>query len=105
MKSTIRFTLKDTSQTLLVETNADEYRNLMVLIKDKLCIEGFGECGGMGRCATCTVTATGLSGQALSKERNEAATLEKINRNTGKIRLSCQIYITKDLEGTFIQIE
>lgn len=105
MKSTIRFTLKDTSQTLLVETNADEYRNLMVLIKDKFCIESFGECGGMGRCATCIVTVTALSGQALSKERNEAATLEKINRNTEKIRLSCQIYITKDLEGTFIQIE
>ena len=58
----------------LISTCKNEYRSLMVLIKDKLYPDGFGECGGLGRCATCIVR---LEKEITGMERNESTTLSK----------------------------
>jgi 2Fe-2S ferredoxin len=44
-----------------LQTYAYEYRNLMALLFDKIYIEDFGECKGMGRCGTCAVKIVGLA--------------------------------------------
>ena len=51
----IRFTIIDGDKERVVETYTSEYRNLMALITDKIYVEDFGDCQGMGRCGTCVV--------------------------------------------------
>ena len=76
----------------------------MYLLKEKLQLESFGECGGVGRCATCVVKTTGITGNSAVKDRNEPATLSKLGFEEAAIRLSCQIYITTDLNGAEIAV-
>ncbi|MEO6868989.1 MAG: 2Fe-2S iron-sulfur cluster-binding protein [Ginsengibacter sp.] len=79
-----------------------EYRNLMVLINEKIYVEDFGECKGIGRCGTCLVI---ISSDSLPiPDRNEASTLKKVSIKLPGIRLSCQIMITKALNNTFITV-
>ena len=99
MNDEIEFTLIHTDTKQLIKTYEGEYRNLMFLIKDHLLFDNFGECGGMGRCATCVVRANGVSGASNQKERNEPVTLSKMGYSDEAIRLSCQLYISKDLHG------
>ena len=55
-KCDINFTIvSDEGRVRLVETYTGEYRNLMALITDKIYVEDFGECKGMGRCGTCVI--------------------------------------------------
>lgn len=104
MKDTIRLTVIDNNTRQVIETYEGEYRSLMFLLKDKMYLDYFGECGGMGRCATCIIQIDGLSGNSINKERNEPTTLSKMGHERENIRLSCQIYVTKDLNGAAIQI-
>jgi ferredoxin, 2Fe-2S len=104
MGDKIQFTLVEDEHQQLIETYSGEYRNLMMLLKDKLFREGFGECGGMGRCATCIIKTTGIKGRSALKERNEPATLSKLGYEDENIRLSCQLLITTDLENAEIAI-
>lgn len=104
MKDTIRLTVIDNNTRQVIETYEGEYRSLMFLLKDKMYLDYFGECGGMGRCATCIIQIDGLSGNSINKERNEPTTLSKMGHERENIRLSCQIYVTKDLNGATIQI-
>lgn len=84
-----------------IETPRNSYRNLMVLIKDMFYPDGFGECGGMGRCGTCMVRVH----QTISAtERNESATLAKMNITDDQIRLSCQLLINDTLEDAIIEL-
>lgn len=76
----------------------------MFLLKEELSLDSFGECGGVGRCATCVVRAIGVKGNSAIKERNEPNTLEQIGFTESEIRLSCQLYITSDLEGAEITL-
>jgi 2Fe-2S ferredoxin len=104
MDHTIRFTVIENNSKQLIETYPGEYPNLMFLLRDKLYLEAFGECGGVGRCATCIIKASGISGNSVTKERNEPATLSKIGYEDDNIRLSCQLLVTKDLDGAAIEI-
>ncbi len=104
MKSKISFTVINGSDRQIIETYDGEYRNLMFLLKDKMYTDYFGECGGMGRCATCVIKIEGLSGNSINKERNEPVTLSKIGIEDGDTRLSCQIFITEDINGALIEI-
>ena len=54
-KCDIKFTIIGENEEHLVETYTGEYRNLMALITDKIYVEDFGDCHGMGRCGTCVV--------------------------------------------------
>ncbi|HLV50643.1 MAG TPA: 2Fe-2S iron-sulfur cluster-binding protein [Flavobacterium sp.] len=104
MKNKISFTVIDNNSKQVIETYDGEYRNLMFLLRDKMYLDYFGECGGLGRCATCVIKIDGLSGNSINKERNEPATLSKMGHEEENIRLSCQIYVTKDLNGAVIEI-
>jgi ferredoxin, 2Fe-2S len=101
----IVFTVLLGNKKYKIQTYQGEYRNLMQLITDKIFIEDFGDCKGMGRCGTCMVTITNWKSKEPLKERNEAATLNKAGNDNKNIRLSCQILITEDLSNTIVCIE
>ncbi len=104
-KDTICFTVLYDGESFELKTFTNEYRNLMVLLFDKIYIEEFGDCGGMGRCGTCIIRINGLQTQR-PDERNEKRTLSKmgIDANESGIRLSCQILIDKNLNNRIIEI-
>ena len=101
---TISFTVIENGIQTPISTRYGSYPNLMCLLKEELQLESFGECGGVGRCATCVVTTKGVTGASLIKERNEPTTLEKLGYSDEATRLSCQIYITADLNGAEITV-
>jgi ferredoxin, 2Fe-2S len=101
----IVFTVLFGNKKYKIQTYQGAYRNLMQLITDKIFIEDFGDCKGMGRCGTCMVTITNWKSKEPLKERNEAATLNKAGNDNKNIRLSCQILITEDLSNAIVSIE
>ncbi len=89
-----------------IETYENEYRNLMVLLNDRIYLENFGECGGQGRCGTCVVRVEDAQGSLSSeRSRNETRTLEKNEHQEKNIRLSCQILVAPNLHGATIYLE
>jgi 2Fe-2S ferredoxin len=100
----IQFTVIDNGNNSTITTHHGSHPNLMFLLKEKLSLDSFGECGGVGRCATCVVEVFGIKGKSAVKERNEPTTLSKMGFDEGNIRLSCQIYITSDLNGATIEL-
>ena len=104
MKKRINFTVIEDSIENEIETYNHEYKNLMFLLKDKLYLDSFGECGGMGRCATCVIKIQGLTGEAVIKDRNEPVTLSKFGLTDKNFRLSCQILINQDLNDVEIEL-
>ena len=98
------FTVKYLDEENIVQTYTGEYRNLMVLLNEKFYLEDFGECKGMGRCGTCVVRVSGLKGAAIGKERNEEATLGKMNITESGLRLACHILINDDIENAVVEI-
>jgi 2Fe-2S ferredoxin len=104
MKSPVRFTVINNDNRIEIETYVGEYRNLMALLNDKVYLDSFGECGGMGRCATCLVNITGMSDFSSILDRNEPITLSRFDIHDKNIRLSCQLLITNDLESCTVKI-
>jgi ferredoxin, 2Fe-2S len=103
MRPLITFKIKFENQIAEIRTYIGEYRSLMVLIRDKFYVEGFGECGGVGRCGTCLVKI--LSENRLAEDnRNEKSTLEKKGIFESNIRLACQIDINENLIGAFFEV-
>ena len=104
-KETICFTVLYEDESFEFKTFTNEYRNLMVLLFDKIYIEEFGDCGGMGRCGTCMVKIAGLKNE-YPDERNEKRTLSKMGIDAEKlgIRLSCQILVDINLNNQIIEI-
>ncbi len=100
----IEFTVIENGQKYPIKVKHGSYPNLMFLLKEELGLDSFGECGGVGRCATCVISAVGIKGNSTVKDRNEPATLQKIGYTEENIRLSCQLYITSDLDGAEITI-
>lgn len=103
-KRDISFTLIFLGQKLTIETYEGEFRNLMVLINEKIYVEDFGECKGIGRCGTCLVEVEGLNGIASVMDRNEKSTLAKCAVKKSNLRLSCQIMINNALKNSVIKI-
>ena len=87
-----------------VETFAGEYRNLMVLIKDQLWVEGIGECGGMARCGTCMVELLNAGDNLAVTDQKEAAVIKRTATTQSVIRLSCQILVDESLDGLQIKV-
>lgn len=100
----IHFTAVENNSKKQVATYNGEYLNLMELLKDNFYVDDFGECGGVGRCSTCVVKTNRIKGKSLLKERNEPVTLAKMGYNEENVRLSCQILITDDLNGSEVAI-
>lgn len=100
----IQFTVVENEQHYPIKVMHGSYPNLMFLLKEELGLDSFGECGGVGRCATCLIKAIGIKGKSATKDRNEPVTLQKMGYDENAIRLSCQLYITSDLDGSEITI-
>src|SRR5690606_18488949 len=73
----INFIIEYEHEHFPVQTFWGEYRDLRELIADLFYPEDFGQCGGMGRCATCMVEIHGLEGHASLLKRNEQTTLAR----------------------------
>lgn len=99
----IAFRARYAGNEYLIETCKAEYKNLMELIKDRIYPDGFGECGGMGRCGTCVVCLPDIK-MPISRVRNEATTLAKMKFEDPNVRLACQVAIEDSLQGTTILI-
>ena len=100
----MQFTVIENERQYPIKVMHGSYPNLMFLLKEQLGLDSFGECGGVGRCATCVVKTIGIKGNSAIKERNEPTTLSKMGFTENSIRLSCQLYITSDLEGAEVTI-
>ena len=87
-----------------VKTYANEYRNLMMLLYDKICTDEFGECLGMGKCGTCVIEVSNGHTELTSYNRNEETTIAKAGLGSEKLRLSCQILIDSRINGLVITI-
>ena len=85
----------------IIDTYPYEYRSLMALISDKLYIDGFGQYGGMGRCATCQVNSLNAK-QLPWLERNELSTLTKYGILDTQTRLSCQLLVDEILHNGIV---
>lgn len=99
----IHFSLVHNGNTIQIETSSYEFENLMELIQNKIFIDSFGECLGMGRCCTCLVAVSSII-DFPQKERNERSTLLKNNIDNPIMRLSCQIEIGNHLTNAVITI-
>lgn len=87
-----------------LQTYQGEYRNLMVLLFDKIYTEDFGECRGMGRCGTCVVKVEGLAAEVNAMDRNERGTLSKMAICGADLRLACQILVDENLENATVEV-
>ena len=103
-KNHIMFTLLYLGREHNMQTFLGEYRDLKTLIQDRLYLEDFGQCGGMGRCATCMVEISGLKNEAAQMKRNEATTLGRMSSGDPDVRLACQIPVDDSLANTLIRI-
>jgi 2Fe-2S ferredoxin len=81
-----------------------EYRNLMKLLNDKLSIDDFGECRGVGRCVTCIIKVDSTDIQMAEPERNEQTTLDRCHVTTTGLRLACQILLDTSLDGLRLEV-
>jgi 2Fe-2S ferredoxin len=103
-RKTIALTVITEGEHFLVQAHVNEYRNLMQLLNNSIYLRNFGECGGMGRCATCMIKITVAGTMPDSMDRNEKSTLGKIGRGAGEMRLACQILVTESLDGAVIEV-
>jgi hypothetical protein len=69
---------------VVVTAREDQYFSLMSLIVDKIPVQNFGICSGMGSCGTCAVSVYDCNG--------------KFRKTT----LSCQIRLDHDLDDSRI---
>ena len=83
----------------------DMAMNLMEVIKSyELAPEGtIGICGGMAMCASCHCYITSNHSLSDMQEEEEAMLSESFNVKENS-RLSCQISITKELEGLVCEL-
>jgi 2Fe-2S ferredoxin len=100
----IVFTLIYFGEEIKLAAYDGEFRNLMALINEKIYVEDFGECKGIGRCGTCLVELRGSNALTSPIERNEKSTLGKCAVKMPDLRLSCQVMINAGLHNTIIKI-
>jgi ferredoxin, 2Fe-2S len=90
-RSYIAFTIGYAGEAYNMHTYWHEHRDLRALIKKKLKLEGFGQCGGLGRCGTCLVHVG-------------PAQPGFINAPEGYMALACQLPISDDLSNALITV-
>lgn len=91
-------------EELQLQTYTHEYRNLMMLLFDKIYLEDFGECKGMGKCCTCMIEIVESEHEISSLGRNEEASIQKAGVVNSKQRLACQILVNEELRNATIKI-
>lgn len=103
-ENNIVFTLVCDDEKFEIETYDGEFRNVMTLINEKIFVNDFGECKGIGRCGTCLIEIDGLDEEAQPIERNERSTLNKCAVQKPNLRLSCQLMINSSLNNCTIRV-
>lgn len=103
-ETAIEITVLYEHELYALKTYLNEYRNLMTLLFDKISPEGFGDCLGMGKCATCMVRVMENQNNFTSYNRNEETTIAKAGITDKNVRLSCQIQIDQHINGLKIEI-
>ena len=103
-KFDIHFRVTYQEEEFFIRTYLNEYENLMQLLREKVFLEGFGECEGIGKCGTCLIKISGITGNSQIMDRNEPNTLIKMGVDHPLIRLSCQILVSSDLHNASITI-
>lgn len=88
-----------------VKTYPYEYRNLMMLLYDRVCTDEFGDCLGMGKCGTCLIQIIEAQSGLTAYERNEDTTISKAGLESESVRLSCQILVDHHLDGLKIVVK
>ncbi|MEJ6980141.1 ferredoxin [Pedobacter sp. P351] len=101
---TVTITVLCDGKTYTITTFPNEYRNLMVLIFDKIYVEEFGECLGMGKCGTCLIEIIEMPLSLSSYDRNEETTINKAGITNKNVRLSCQILVNEMVNGLKIKV-
>lgn len=91
-------------ESIELKTYEGEYRNVMSLISDHMDVESFGECGGMGRCATCMAEIIFSEKKLPSSDRNEYATLSKFGNTNTNVRLTCQLNVDESVNGIRLKL-
>ncbi|MBO9202894.1 MULTISPECIES: 2Fe-2S iron-sulfur cluster-binding family protein [Niastella] len=100
----IKLFIEYNGNTQTIETFAGEYRNLMVLIKDQLWVEGIGECGGMARCGTCLVELLNADENLAVIDSKEAAVIRRSVNTPATLRLACQILVDETVNGLQVKV-
>lgn len=103
-KKNISISVYVNSHLYELETYTGEYSNLMTLLYDRLFLEEFGECKGIGRCGTCHVYLENAGAWAGLRERNEEVTLSRLEHVRDNSRLACQILVDENLNGLKVYI-
>ncbi len=103
-RDVIKITVEYNGQLHLLETYTHGYRSLMHLIFDKIYIEDFGDCRGMGRCGTCLVAIAGFHQNVHNYERNELTTLGRLGKIMPDTRLACQILVDKRINNLYCKV-
>lgn len=103
IKNFIDFVLKQGDEEIRVKTYPREYADLRMLIKDYLKRDDFGQCTGMGRCATCMVTISSNINPAMT--RNDRFSNLRLTKDQGRaVKLSCQVIINDELANKSISL-
>lgn len=81
----------------------NEYHSLMELLFDKY-LEEWGDCKGRAWCGTCHIEI--LEGNITERmDEDEGHTLSKINGNTSRSRLACQIPVNGKLNNVVFKMK
>lgn len=100
----IVFTVRYSGDEYQLKTYWGEYRTLRLLIENKLNIRGFGQCGGMGRCASCLIEIVDLNDKSTFLSRTEHTSFRRTIRKYSIVRFACQIPVNDDLANVTIKI-
>jgi ferredoxin, 2Fe-2S len=100
----IEFTVIYLGEEHRVQTWWGEYKTLRFLLSDKLNISRFGECGGMGRCATCLIEISNLNGSTTLLKRSEHTSMQRMIKSYSIVRFACQVQVNDDLANVTIKI-
>jgi 2Fe-2S ferredoxin len=103
-RNSITITVEYNSELQMLETYPHEYRSLMHLIFDRIYIDDFGDCGGMGRCGTCLVEIVNLQCTDDDYERNELTTLGRLGDITPNTRLACQMLVDERINNLHCRV-
>ncbi|GAA4423492.1 hypothetical protein GCM10023188_02360 [Pontibacter saemangeumensis] len=104
MKKDIKVTVRVYGQEHVLETYDGEYRNLMMLLYDKIYIDEFGECKGVGRCGTCHVHVLRAPAGLVFHDGVEHTTLSRLGNTNETSHLACQIMVDRHINGLEVEV-
>ena len=100
----IEFTVIYRGQKHRLQTKWGEFKTLRLLLNNKLSINGFGQCGGLGRCATCLIEISDVKGSTAFLKRSEHTSIQQMIKGYSIVRFACQIPVNDDLSNVTIKI-